>query len=185
MKEIWKKLFKNYEISNLGRIRSIPHYLKENYKSHNYIPKKVMGKILKPTIRNNGYYFVTIQRKQYMVHRLVAQTFIPNPENKPQVNHIDGNKKNNQVDNLEWCTAKENTIHAYSIGLNKCGTNHYYAKKVIQLDTTKKIIKIWGCIMDIEREIGINHRHISDVCKNKRKTCGGYIWKYEEGDLIC
>ena len=86
------------------------------------------------------------------------------------------------IDKLEWCTLQQNTQHAFDTGLNKKGKNHYKAKKILQFDLKGNLIKSWDCIMDIERAIKINHRHISDVCKNIRKQCGGYIWKYKEGE---
>ena len=185
MKEVWKTIYETYRVSNLGKVESLPRYLKTNYTSHNYIPRKLKGRILKPILMNNGYYHVRIKGKQYLIHRLVAKAFIPNSNNLPFVNHIDGNKLNNCVDNLEWCTARENVQHAYNMGLNhKCG-EHCFARKVLQFDLEGHLIKSWNCIMDIERNIGINHRHISDVCKNKRKKCGGYIWKYKEGEQLC
>jgi hypothetical protein len=112
MKEIWKDI-KNYEelyqISNFGRIKR----LKNN--------RTMKEKILKPYI-NNGYYKLLLYKKgiskRYSVSRLVSMNFIPNPKNKPQVNHIDGNKLNNKVDNLEWCTISENQKHAFKLGLN-------------------------------------------------------------------
>lgn len=108
--EIWKPIEGyegRYEISNLGRVKSF--YREET--------------ILKPTTSFNGYYRLSIRinktRKTIKVHRLVAKAFIPNPNNYPQVNHIDGNKKNNNLNNLEWCNSKMNIRHAYEIGLKK------------------------------------------------------------------
>ena len=76
------------------------------------------------TLNNRGYYSVGIMKKTHMVHRLIAQSFIPNPDNKPCVNHIDGNKLNNHVSNLEWCTIKENNAHARATGLHKQAVGH-------------------------------------------------------------
>ena len=87
------------------------------------------------TLNNRGYYSVGIRRKTHMVHRLVAQAFIPNPENKPFVNHIDGNKLNNHVSNLEWCTVQENNLHARQTGLHKQAVGH---KINYQSDASKR-----------------------------------------------
>lgn len=119
MEEVWKNYIYNYDISNLGRLR--------NNKT---------GNILKTRKINKGGYFGTVvtlgskkQSKMIVVHRAVAEMFIPNPENKPQVNHIDGNKSNNCVDNLEWVTPKENTCHAIMTGLtNNVGCNNGQSK---------------------------------------------------------
>lgn len=114
--EIWKTIegFENYFISNLG-----------NVKNNKFNKEKKLSKS-KSTL---GYEVVLLykhgKRTLFYVHRLVAIAFIPNPENKPQVNHIDGNKLNNNVYNLEWNTAKENINHAYDIGLCPKGDNHY------------------------------------------------------------
>ena len=87
------------------------------------------------TLNNRGYFSVGIRRKTFMVHRLVALAFIPNPEQKPYVNHIDGNKLNNHVSNLEWCTVKENNLHARQTGLHKQAVGH---KIKYQSDLTKQ-----------------------------------------------
>lgn len=109
MQEIWKDIVGYeglYQVSNMGRVRS----LKRNI-------------ILKPTsdMNGKGYYFVNLKRgNPKKIHRLVAKAFIPNPDNKPEVNHIDGNTKNNKIDNLEWCTHQENCVHyTYCLGQHK------------------------------------------------------------------
>lgn len=129
MKEIWKDI-KNYEglyqVSNLGKVRSLykwdinkKQYIKEN-------------KILKLNTRNN-YYIVQLtknkKRKSKQVHRLVAEAFILNPKNKPFINHIDFNTKNNNINNLEWCTQKENVNHSI------CNMKH---RKLITHSNTKE-----------------------------------------------
>lgn len=122
LKKEWKEI-KGYEgryiISNYGEIISLPRYKHNNSKMQYVEPKEILRYINKV----NGYVYVQLWKnaeyKNIRLHKLVAETFIPNPENKPQVNHIDGNKQNNKVDNLEWCTARENIIHAYKIGLRQ------------------------------------------------------------------
>lgn len=115
MTEIWKPVkgyLGFYEISNLGRIKS----LKDNLGRDREL-------ILKPQKRKDGYFIIDIKRSTKFLHRLVAEAFIPNPENKPQVNHKDSNRGNNRFDNLEWVTASENMRHAYEYG-NRKPTRH-------------------------------------------------------------
>lgn len=105
MEEIWKPLNDKYHVSSEGRVKSFK--------------RKKQGRILSiSSIDNCGYLHIRVD-KTYLVHRLVAALFIPNPENKPHVNHKDGNKANNRADNLEWVTISENLIHAFAIGLMK------------------------------------------------------------------
>lgn len=114
------------------------------------------------------------------IHRLVAETFIDNHNNLEQVNHIDGNKHNNNITNLEWCTQKYNIQEAWRMGLAKQGKgkDHPESKAVNQYDLNGKLIRRWDCIMDIERELGILNVSICNCCKGKRNKAGGYIWKY-------
>lgn len=113
MKEVWKDV-KGYEglyqVSSLGRVKSVRRY--EYTRWYGGELKSIrQGRYLRTSLCKNG------KLKTHNIHRLVAEAFIPNPKNKPEVNHIDGNKENNNVNNLEWVTRKENAIHAYNMGL--------------------------------------------------------------------
>lgn len=177
MQEIWKDI-KGYEglyqVSNLGRVKS----LYRKIKTINGYVKTVRQKLLKQTIDDTGYYVVSLWKNNKHIrphiHRLVAENFIINIENKPCINHIDGNKLNNNVLNLEWCTAKENNIHAYENGLNPS------RKKVNQYDLNGKYIKTWNSIREANRFYKTSH--ISECCNNNsnRNITKGYIWRYAD-----
>ena len=133
-----------------------------------------------------GYLQITLQKqgkKEYKkVHRLVAEAFIENTYNKREVNHIDGNKSNNNATNLEWVTSSENQIHAYKMGLQKLhsrkGKENTLSKKVVQKNINGKIIKIWDYMHDIERETGIKHQSVSACCKGIQKHTHNYKFEY-------
>lgn len=164
MNEIWKPIkdYEDlYEVSNLGNVRKI----KDNYIFHK-------------NKNSRGYIVVTLTKenveKSHSVHRLVASAFIPNPSNKPQINHISGIKTDNRVNNLEWCTGSENMQHCYKNNLQK-----KRFKRVNQYTLDNQFIRKWDSLIQVEKELNINHSKISMVCNGKRKTAGGYIWRYE------
>lgn len=166
--EVWKNIegFINYEVSNTGKIKN-----------------KITNKELAGGIKR-GYRQVILMNnnKRYykLVHRLVAETFIPNYTKRPQINHIDGNKLNNNVENLEWCTRSENMIHAYKTGLEKplYAKENPRAKKVKQYDLNNNFIREYDGIREASRINNLNPRDISKCCKGIRKQVGGYIWIY-------
>lgn len=176
-----------YQVSNYGRVKSLERRnifycgLRKEY-----LERPVKDKFLK--IRNgvHGYQVTCLTKngicKNKFIHRLVAESFIPNPENKPQVNHKDGNKKNNCVDNLEWCTAKENSRHAIKTGLKK----KYNNKRVEQYSLDGKYIKTWNSITEFYKENNLNLKSsgITVSCKSKIKSAFGYLWKYEGDSKI-
>jgi len=114
---------------------------------------------------------------QHAIHRLVAQVFIENPENKPYVNHIDSNTYNNAVSNLEWVTQSENMLHSLDSGLNVS------AKKVIQYDIDGKELKIWNSIHQIEKHLNISQQTISRHCNKKQLVNNKFIFTYESSPL--
>lgn len=164
MDEIWRDIdgYEGlYQISNKGNVKSLK-YGKE--------------RILKPRQNRYGYLTVILCKNRIQqerkVHRLVAQEFIQNPDNKPQVNHKDECKTNNTVENLEWATAKEN---------NNYGTrNERLSRKILQYSKSGEFIKEWQGAREVERMLGIANQHIIDCCRGKYKSAYGFIWRYKE-----
>lgn len=184
-KEVWKDI-PNYEgiyqISNYGRVKSLERTIK--HKTAYGGLYHIKGKILKPKIEKDGYFRIGLKKdrvkKFYRLNRLVAQTFIANPNNYPIVNHKDENKQNNSMDNLEWCTQKYNIN--YGNGINKGKLKR--SVKVNQYDLNNKYIKTWDSINEAVRYYNGN-TNICQCCKGKRKKCCGYRWKYaNEEELV-
>lgn len=180
MQEIWKDI-KGYEglyqVSNFGKIKSLAKQVGFCFRSE---------KILKNNIDTYGYEYVILSKanktKPFLVHRIVASHFIENVNNKEEVNHIDGNKKNNIVTNLEWCTSTENKKHAISNNLFKPKFNKSY-NAIEQYDKEGNLIKIWEKASLIQKKLQFSSGRIHNCCKGKHKTAYGFIWKYNKGSI--
>ena len=221
--EMFKTKYNNYFVDKLGNIYSLNKILKK------LVPRKHTG----------GYLTVGINGKNKYIHRIVAEVFIPNPNNYPLVNHINGDKTDNRAENLEWCTASENQKHAlknglrptkkiyqYSIdgefirewlnfkqlkeafpnirrsALTRCSKGSYTSlgymwkyeksanvkpfksvgvkqqKEVLQCDLQGNVLKKWESIKKAQETLNIATGDISRCCNGKRKTCGGFIWRF-------
>lgn len=159
-KEIWQQTkYDNYLVSNYGRV------LSKGDETNRY--KRNFDTILSPANNGRGYLFVNIEGKDIYVHRLVAETFIPNPNNYLEINHKNENKQDNSVNNLEWCDKKYNV--SYSIG-----------RKVKQIDiNTKKVIAIFNSAIQAAESVNGNNTSILACCKHKNNSpYKGYIWRF-------
>jgi hypothetical protein len=165
-----------YQVSNLARVRS--------FRREKAIILKQTKKTLYPmvTLRNGNY------EPPCLVHRLVAFAFVPNPDNKPEVNHEDGNKYNCVASNLGWATEAENAQHAWRTGLCKPRyhmrgrqgerANHKRGVKMLSMDGV--VLKTFACIMDAARYVGKCGPNITAVCNGRRNSAGGYIWEHAD-----
>lgn len=167
MQEIWKNVTISpysdyYMVSNLGNVKNISS-----------------NRILKQSKTKDGYLMVVMcvngKTKTLTVHRLVAMSFIENPNNLPQVNHIDGNKKNNNVSNIEWCTAKQNMHHAVKSGLFEKRTG---IRPVYQFSLDGKFIKKWESGMEASHYLGKKEQSIYKCCNNVMHSAHGFYWSY-------
>lgn len=154
-------------------------------KSYNY-RRSNKEKILKQTMSPKGYLTIHLTEEgmkfSQRVNVLIAQTFIPNPENKAQVNHKNTIKTDNRVENLEWATNSENQLHAYKMGLQKVrkGSESKCSIAVNQYNKNGIFLKSYDSISEASRELNINRSDISACCKGKLKTAGKYIWRYKD-----
>lgn len=185
--EIWKAIVGyegHYEVSDCGNVRSL------NWNNE----KKTKNLWLKPT--NAGYKQVYLFKdgkgKMFLVHRLVAQAFIPNPNDYPQINHKDENKSNNCVRNLEWCTCKDNVQKYVGNHPNKKGSpkkptteNRYIRNlyKINQLTASGETIRVWDYAIDIKHALGYHTTSIWECCEGKRKTAYGYKWQFDASNI--
>lgn len=181
MEEIWKDIngYEGfYQVSNLGRVRSMDRYVNGNHITCDF--QFMKGKIRKPVQDKLGYLKVSLRKngsyKTYLIHRLVAEAFIPNPNNLPCVNHKDENPGNPNVDNLEWCTTDYNL--KYSNVAERI--NKFKFRKVIQYDLNMNEIQKWNSLKEAAIFVNTAQQNISRCCKGRCETCGGYKWRYDD-----
>jgi len=182
--EIWKDIqgYEGlYQVSDLGRVKS----LRRSVVGDDGVKQPVFGCILKPW-KNHGYNFVTLcnyDHDKKSVHRLVGDAFISNDKNKPEINHKNGKKADNRVENLEWVNHSENQIHAYRVlnkkrvHLGKFGKDHNRSKAVLQFTKSGEFIGEYGSQYEVQRKTKIGQSCISAACSGKTKSAGGFIWK--------
>ena len=175
--EIWKPVVGYeglYEVSDLGRVKSLNY----NHTKSEQILKAEIGK-------NKGlrvFLWSNQQKQRFLVHRLVAQAFIPNPDNLPEIDHINTDRTDNRVENLRWATRKSNMnnpLTRNNLSTSKLAKT-YNIKPVLQYTPNGKYLKEYICLREAERLTGIHHSSIMRVCKGKQYSAGGFIWKYKE-----
>lgn len=192
MEEIWKDVIGYegyYKASNMGNIKSVDRLIYCNRNKSNSLFK---GKLKTGSEDKDGYLSYGLSKngltKRFRGSRLVAQAFIPNPENKPYVNHINGIKTDNSVNNLEWVTQSENELHAHKLGLKKTnkkwlefyGIECLRSKSVKQFSADGVLIGSYPSCKNAEKQTGITDSGISACARGEINTFHGYIWKYDE-----
>ena len=170
--EVWKDIpgyEGKYQVSNLGNVKSL-----------NYNRQRI-EKVLKPYMSKKGYALVRLWHKSqgegFLVHRIVAELFVSNPYDKAEVNHINGIKTDNRAENLEWCTRSENESHAWRTGLGK-----HYTREIVQYDLQGNLMKEWGSVRSASCALNISNQNMNACLHGRRKTAGGYIWRYKEAE---
>lgn len=207
--EIWKDILGYeglYQVSNQGRVKS----LERNYVAGNNGIRHIYEHCLKPHKDTKGYFYVCLSKNGKSsckkIHRLVAEAFIPNPENKPQVDHINGDKTLNITTNLRWATNAENCINPNTVWKNKRPHTEEWKKKmsvlkkgksptkqsieaaqkshfkpVIQYDKNGQMVKEYSCLTEASTSLGVSVSAITNSI-SRNGTCCGYIWKWKKGD---
>jgi len=174
-KEIWRDIpgyEGKYQVSNIGRVVSYINNRRHPASAH-ILKQKLCG----------GYFCVALCSKSYRVHRLVAMAFIPNQENKPYIDHINTIRTDNRVENLRWCTQKENVHNSISYAkmikatrlanCNRTGSKNAHHRPVFQYDKEGKFLKRWECIVDAANYVRISDVSIIHNCSGKTKQAGG------------
>lgn len=170
---VWKDIIGYeglYEVSDTGRVRN-----------------KITQRVFRCSLGTTGYHQVHLRKnskpRTYLVHRLVAQAFLINENKLPQVNHVDEDKSNNDVSNLEWCTPKQNANHGTRIeritnSINYSVVGKKNSKPIKQINKDSAVVRIWNSIKECQRETGFDASNIIKCCKGKAKTSYGFLWEY-------
>ena len=176
MREIWKPVVGHegwFEVSNAGVVRRLENKAKAG--TGNYFRP---ARIIKARKNNNGYFVIDLwangSRVQKLVHRLVAEAFVPNPCGLPEVNHKDENPENCRAENLEWCTRKYNMNYG-TVG-KRIGIAN--GKPVTQYSKDGTLVCTYSSILEAQRVTGISQGSIGHCLHGRRKTAGGYVWQY-------
>lgn len=175
-----------YEFSMPNKIKSLERTIGHRFGGQ----RKYKGCMVVPLKDGHGYLRVIIAKdgvkRYFSLHRMIAMIFIPNPENKPCVNHINGNVLDNSIENLEWVTHSENNQHAFDIGLRKApwagktGKLNPSSIRVSQFSLDGELIRIFDSFADIKRDIGFSTQYIRNVCRGKLEKANGFKWKYTD-----
>jgi hypothetical protein len=189
MEEIWRDIIGykgSYQVSNLGRVKSLDRITKRCDGNIRHF----RGRIIRQGGIKKGYNIVQLSEdgkvRGYAAHRLVAEAFIPNPESKKEINHKNGIKTDNRVENLEWSSRSENNLHAFrkldkkAPWTGKFGENNPHSKPIIQLTKDGEFLAEYVCAAEAVRKTGVHGGDISKCCSGKLNSAGGYKWQFKE-----
>lgn len=186
--EVWKDIegYEGfYKVSNLGNVKSLERIVTYGDRFHTVVEKMKKQTVKIDPRKNTGYNIVSLYKNNkgthFYVHRLVATAFIDNPDKKETVNHLDGDKQNNKLDNLEWSTYLENNTHAVETKLTDYSNRKNEQTKSIgvkQQDKDGVVINTFLSMREAQRQTGCDATQISKCCKNQSKSCKGFYWSY-------
>ena len=169
-----------YQISDHGRVKSNDRVISQSNRYGTTTIHVYKGRILKESMNPNGYIHVDLHKEgktiRFLIHRLVAIHFLEKQDGQNIINHLDGNKSNNTVSNLEWCTQSQNIQYAYDHGTKIPP----HMKRIAQYDMDGNLIKIWSSVSDVCRELKLQSSNIAKVCRGQRNHAGGFKWQYTE-----
>lgn len=187
VEEVWRPINEweeRYMASNFGRIKSLSRVVKKINGT-----KCMRESFIMKQDNVSGYLKIRLsirgKCKRFSSHRLIAMAFIPNPENKPEVNHNRGITWDNRVSELEWSTKKDNVLHAFRVlkrihpKKGKLGALSKHSIPVVQLTISGEFVSLFDGLSEVKRKLNIDHSFIAKVCRGKQKTAHGYLWKYK------